>query len=129
MKNKGIEVTFVTPFKSGPEEIQAWAHSEDAELVVHPFLTNHGPDERRWVVSHKRTGFAISQHYCPMPDRSSALRLAAAMEPVAKWSKISRSPRGRTRRSISGWSESEWTAASKACALIMSKFRSKRAAA
>jgi hypothetical protein len=95
-----IELMMVSPLRSGMSEIKVIGRSPDSELVVHRRVKYPGEDEATdWVVSHRRTGLAISHAFPrgPMnlttqPSMDRALELADALAPLFDWSKIAREP-------------------------------------
>jgi hypothetical protein len=89
-----IELMMVSPLRSGMSEIKVIGRSPDSELVVHRRVKYPGEDEATdWVVSHRRTGLAISQGFDEtQPSMDRALELADALAPLFDWSKIAREP-------------------------------------
>ena len=89
-----IELMMVSPLRSGMSEIKVIGRSPDSELVVHRRVKYPGEDEATdWVVSHRRTGSAISQGFDEtQPSMDRALELADALAPLFDWSKIAREP-------------------------------------
>ena len=88
------ELVMVSPLRSGLSEIKVIGRAPDSELVVHRRVKYPGEDEATdWVVSHRRTGLAISQGFDEtQPSVERALELADALTPLFDWSKIAREP-------------------------------------
>jgi hypothetical protein len=89
-----IELMMVSPLRSGMSEIKVIRRSPDSELVVHRRVKYPGEAEATdGVVSHRRTGLAISQGFDEtQPSMDRALELADALAPLFDWSKIAREP-------------------------------------
>ena len=88
------ELVMVSPLRSGLSEIKVIGRTPDSELVVHRRVKYPGEDEATdWVVSHRRTGCAISQGFDEtQPSMERALDLADVLTPLFDWSKITREP-------------------------------------
>lgn len=80
-----VEVQCVISMPDGPQVIQAFARSPNAELVCHP-LDGVLLGDSAWVITHRATGTVVRP--CRVYSKEEALALIDIYEPLAPWSEV-----------------------------------------
>jgi hypothetical protein len=98
---KGRMVMVTVPTAQGPESVRAWTLRG---LAVHATLWRSGerpPRERRWTVTHIRTGRAFG---CRFPSQGAARAFAVRLQDLGDWEHVAtvkeaaRAVRGKEER-------------------------------